>query len=108
MNHNPKVVQSVQSAISSTWHRGVQDFNEGMHDNHTFQEFKLNGNPWLSTSEETVEARKLLLEIIAQMALIGFKFHAAINIKVLVKCQMIIWVIQLVGSCHQVVQLERN
>ena len=85
MNHNPKVVQAVQSAIASTWHRGIQDFQEGMHDNHTFHEFKLKGNPWWSATDETVEARKLLLEIIVQMAIIGFKYHATINIKVSAK-----------------------
>jgi len=29
-----------------------------------------------------IDTRKLLLEIIAQMALIGYKFHANVNIKV--------------------------
>ena len=82
MNHDQQVIDAVQSAITNTWQPGVQDFNEGMHENITFHEFKLHGNPWFSEQDESVEARKLLLDIIKRMAVIGYRFHANVNIKV--------------------------
>jgi hypothetical protein len=51
-----------------------------------FYEFKLKGTPWFSASDSTIEARKLLLQIIVQMAFWGYKYHAAINIKVRAVC----------------------
>jgi hypothetical protein len=82
MNHDKKIIDAVQAAITYSWQQGLQDFNAGMHENLTFHEFKLFGNPWFSELDESVEARKLLLEIIERMAAIGYKFHANVNIKV--------------------------
>ena len=35
--------------------------------------------------EESTEVRKLLLDIIARMAVIGYSFHANVNIKVIIE-----------------------
>ena len=84
MNHNDLVKSTVRNAISTSWHWGILvetelsgDGSEVMH------KFQVNGNPWSSKDEELLKAKKMVLEIIVQMAEIGYRLQATVNIEVI-------------------------
>ena len=82
MNHSQQITDTVRESIKAVWQLGIQMDEQQVHGRFTLHEFKLNGNPWYSQQDQSVGCRKLLLEIITRMAVIGFKLHANVNIKV--------------------------
>ena len=84
MNQSQQITYTVRQSIRSAWPYGIQkDEAHG-----SFHKFKLNGTPWYSEQGQSVGCRKLLLEIITQMAGIGFKLHANVNLvsfKIIIK-----------------------
>lgn len=71
----PAIIPFVKKAIDMQWTRGVQNEREyyGSH------EFKLSGTPWWPDGSETVMARMLLTQILANLRSIGFKLYGSID-----------------------------
>ena len=82
MHHTEQVTDTIRGAISSAWHWGIKHDVAEIHGELIVHEFQLNGNPWFAVTDESVEARRLVLEIMTRMANIGYQLHANVNIKV--------------------------
>ena len=77
----PFSIDAVNEAIARAWPRGKSYMQTRNVQNEELTEIKLNGNPWFSSGDESVAARKLLAEIIQNLSKIGWKFLAGVNIK---------------------------
>jgi len=72
----PQFINYVREAIKTTWGKGIQNERDykGSH------EFKLHGNPWWADGSETVHARVLLAQILANFRALGFKLYASVDL----------------------------
>ena len=79
INCSDGVVQTVLDAIGASWHPGIQSQSEN---DNSLCEVKMKGNPWSSeSSDESLMARRMLIEIVGGLSTLNWKFHAAINIR---------------------------
>ena len=78
---NPNIINAVKESIARAWPRGKSNLQTRNVQNEELTEIKLNGNPWFSSGDESVAARKLLADIIQNLSKIGWKFLAGVNIK---------------------------
>lgn len=75
------VIQTVREAVVSAWKPGIQTEGVSPADKMLY-EIKVRGNPWSSDSpDEALASRKLLLSLLGQLALSGWKLHAAVNVR---------------------------
>ena len=81
LKHNASIIEAVKDSIATEWQSGIQTQKSEVSCGEDLEEIKLNGYPWASNCDETTEARKLLAAIIRNMQKIGWKLHAAVNIK---------------------------
>ncbi len=76
------VVQSIKNAVVAVWKPGIKAEYSGTGDMDDLYEFKMRGNPWSSeSSDETIMARKLIIEIMGQLATLNWKFLVGVNIR---------------------------
>lgn len=72
------IIQSVKDAIGAIWKPGIKSDSN---DDHIY-EIKMRGNPWGSeSSDESIMARRLLIEIIGKLSILNWKFHAGVNLR---------------------------
>ena len=76
------VISSVViNAINACWSYGISKAKQKTVNNEQLIEIKLNGYPWFSTGDESVNCRKLLAAIVQNVSKIGWKFLAGVNLK---------------------------
>ena len=79
VNCTDGVVQTVKEAVLAAWKPGIQ--SEGEQESKYF-EIKMKGNPWSSeSSDESLMARRLIIEIIGRLAFLNWKFHGTVNVR---------------------------
>ena len=71
------IVNMIRGVIQATWSHGTIQEEK---DHHGSWEFKISGNPWHSSKEESVMARYLVLKILQEMLAHGWQNIAAIDI----------------------------
>ena len=76
-----EVKSAIKSAISQAWREGIQGEDSERTLGILITKLKLNGNPWNSCADESVDSRKLLIAIIENLEKLNWKFHAIANIK---------------------------
>ena len=81
LKHNQSHIEVIKEAIATAWRPGIQRQKTAQACGEYLEEFKLSGNPWYSSGDESTGARELLGVIIQKMQNLGWKLHAAINIK---------------------------
>ena len=69
------LISAVRDVIQTCWQRGIQE------ESRYFEswEFKLRGNPWWATGEETVDSRYLILKLLESMQAYGWSIIASID-----------------------------
>ncbi len=72
---------TITACIERYWSNGIQDESDVESLGQRLHKYKLFGNPWFASDKESTEARNLLHKIINKMSMIGWKFHATVNIK---------------------------
>ena len=81
VNCTDGVVHTIKEAVITAWKPGIKSEGEVSADWHV-HEIKMKGNPWSSeSSDESLMARRLIIEIIGSLALLNWKFHASVNIR---------------------------
>ncbi|XP_048580053.1 uncharacterized protein LOC5501260 isoform X2 [Nematostella vectensis] len=71
------MINVIRGVIQSTWRRGIQaDGSKGI-----YHEFKLSGNPWIGTGDESVNARLLTNNILIALAQRQMVLHCNANLK---------------------------
>jgi hypothetical protein len=69
------IVSCVRESIRNHWKKGIQA--EKIYDG--AQEFKLKGNPWWGSYDESVYSRLLVLELLSGLDYMGWKLYASID-----------------------------
>lgn len=81
VNYSSSAIEdSVVKSVRNSWPGGISKIKVKTAFNCEVTELKLNGYPWHSTSDESVNSRKLLGQIIQNLSQIRWKFMAAVNI----------------------------
>ena len=75
------VKSAIKDAISKSWREGIQSEESERTLGIMITKLKLNGNPWNSCADESVDCRKLLISIIENLEKLHWRFHAIANIK---------------------------
>ena len=75
------VKSAIKYAISQAWREGIQSEDNERTLGVMITKLKLNGNPWNSCADESVDCRKLLICIIENLERLNWRFHAIANIK---------------------------
>ena len=75
------VIAGVRDVILQSWPKGIQKEEKEPTKWDTPFEFKLSGNPWVSTNEESTACRALLADLIAKMGFMRWRFYVSVNLK---------------------------
>ena len=71
----------VKDAVAAVWKPGIKSDQRSATEENLY-EIKLRGTPWNGdSSDESIMARKLLIEIVGRLSLMNWKFHCAVNIR---------------------------
>jgi hypothetical protein len=81
LHHTPDVYKCVLDTVNTIWSDGISKEKTVESQGETLQEIKMNGCPWNASGDESTASRILLMTLIANLSKIGWKFHAAVNIK---------------------------
>ncbi len=75
------VVASVRNAVEEAWSKGIQDERTSQTKYGEVFEFKLRGNPWFQSGEQSAMCRRTLLSIISHMSRSSWRLLSATNLK---------------------------
>ncbi len=75
------LISVLQDAIVQAWELGIQREGSRHTKYENVYEFKLKGNPWVRTGEESAMCRRLLLNIIGCLGQLHWKLVASTNLK---------------------------
>ena len=71
----------VKDAIAAIWKPGIKNDQRSSNEESLY-EIKLKGNPWSGdSSDESIMARKLIIEIVGRLSLMNWRFHASVNVR---------------------------